>query len=130
MALLAAPSVGIADPAKGATTGIYLTKLFGTMVIADEIKPKLKLFADGQQPMEAVAKGEVAMAMWQISEAVTVAGLEPLMSLPDDIQLKSIYMAGLAKHTTHPAEAAQLIELMLAPEAQASFKANGFDPAK
>ena len=129
-ALLAAHSIGIADPAKGATTGIYLTKLFGTMGIAEEIKPKLKLYPDGQQAMEAVAKHEVAIAMGQISEAVKVAGLEPLMPLPDEIQLKSIYTAALATHTTHPTEAAQLIELMLGPETQASFKTNGFDPAQ
>lgn len=126
-ALLAAPSIGIADPAKGATTGIYLSKLFVTLGISDQIKPKLTLYADGQQAMEAVASHDVALAMGQISEAVQVAGLEPLRPLPDEIQLKSVYVAGVATQASDPANAARLIELMRAPETQADFKANGFD---
>lgn len=126
-ALTQARSVGIADPARGATSGIYLSKLFANLGLGEEMKSKLKLYAEGQNAMEAVARHEIEIAMGQFSEASSVAGLEPLVPLPEGVQLKTIYVAAIGKHAPHPIAARRLLELLSSPSVQQSFMKNGFD---
>jgi len=125
-ALLSAPSVAIADPARGATTGIYLVRLFDSLGVADGLKSKLRLYPDGQNAMEAVARGEVSMALGQISEGIKVDGLAALTPLPEAVQLKTTYVAALANHASHPEAAARLLALLRGAAMRELFKANGF----
>ena len=126
-ALVAAQSVGIADPAKGATTGIYLAKLFAQLGLSDDLKTKLQVYPDGQNAMEAAASHAVDIAIGQFSEASTVAGLEPLSALPEAAQLKTTYVAAIAQQAPHAALARRLLDLLVSKPVQRSFHANGFD---
>jgi molybdate transport system substrate-binding protein len=125
--LIQAQSVGIADPARGATTGIYLSKLFASLGLADEIKSKLKVYPEGQNAMEAVAAHEIDLAMGQFSEASSVVGLEPLVPLPEAVQLKTIYVAAMGQQAPHPLAARRLLDLLISPAVQHAFRSNGFD---
>ncbi len=55
--LLAAPSIGLADPASGATTGLYFAKLLKQMGLDETLKSHIRLFPDGTAAMEALARG-------------------------------------------------------------------------
>lgn len=125
--VLQANSIGIADPAKGATTGIYLAQLFDKLGLAEAMKTRLKVYPEGQVAMEAVAAQEIDMAMGQMSEGSTVPGLAPLALLPDAVQLRTVYVAGVAQKAPHPQAARKVLDLMLSPAVQQSFKRNGFD---
>ena len=124
--LLAAPSIGMPDPSTGATTGIYLAKLFDKMGMTDVMKPKLRLFPDGLQAMEAGARGEVAIGLGQISEILPVAGAELVVAIPDALQLRTVYAVGIAAHSANPAAAKRLYEFLNAPARQAEFGKFGF----
>jgi len=126
-ALIQAKSMGIADPSRGATTGIYLSKLFANLGLAEEMKAKLKVYPEGQNAMEAVAAREIEIAMGQLSEATTVTGLEPLVPLPEAVQLKTVYVAAISQHAPHPLAARQLLDLLTGPQVQNLFRSNGFD---
>jgi molybdate transport system substrate-binding protein len=126
-ALLAAPSIGLADPATGATTGIYFAKLLGDLGIADVLKPKIKLYPDGNGAMEALARGDVAIAAGQVSEITPVPGVELVGPLPDAIQLKTVYAVGMSAKSPSPEAAAALLSAMFSPESKAALKASGFD---
>ena len=126
-ALLKAPSIGFADPSTGATTGIYFAKLLTELGITDVIKPKIKLYPDGNGAMEALAKGEVAIAAGQISEIMPVSGIDLAGPLPDAIQLKTVYAVGLSAKSANPGAAAELLTAMSSPETKAALKASGFD---
>jgi molybdate transport system substrate-binding protein len=126
-ALLAAPSIGVADPAAGATTGIYLSKLFTKLGILDSIKNRLRHFPDGNAAMEAVARGEVAIAAGQISEIRPVAGVDLVGPLPEAIQLKTTYSVGLASNPIAPQAAHKLLEALTSAQTKAEFLASGFD---
>jgi molybdate transport system substrate-binding protein len=126
-ALLQASSVGIADPARGATTGIYLSKLFVSLGLGEEMKTRLRVYPEGQNAMEAVAAHEIDMAMGQFSEASMVAGLAPRVALPEAAQLKTTYVAALGLHAPHPVAAQRLLDLLGSARVQQSFTANGFD---
>jgi molybdate transport system substrate-binding protein len=126
-ALIRAPSIGLADPATGATTGIYLSKLFAELGIIESIKDKLKLLPDGNAAMEAVARGEVAIAVGQISEIRPVAGVDLVGPLPEAIQLRTTYSVGLARTPVAPRAANNLLEALTSAQTQAEFLASGFD---
>ncbi|MBI1776376.1 MAG: molybdate ABC transporter substrate-binding protein [Proteobacteria bacterium] len=126
--LLDAPSLGMADAASGATTGIYFAKLLQQIGIADALKNKLKLYPDGAGAMEAVARGEIVLGAGQISEIMPVKGVDLAGPLPDELQLRTIYTAGLAAKSTSPEAARALLRLLRSAEMAPAFKASGFDP--
>lgn len=125
--LLAAESIGIADPEKGATTGIYLAKLFVTLGLDKDIQQKVKYFSDGQNAMEAVARHEVSIGLGQISEAIAVEGLNTLTPLPEDSQLKTVYAMGVSTDSKDKVTARNLYDFLLSSGVESSLIANGFE---
>lgn len=125
--VLAAPSIGMADPASGATSGIFLAKMLEQLGVIEQVRPKLKLYPEGQTAMEAGARGEVALGLGQISEITPVAGMDMLGPIPDALQLRTIYAAGLAKQSHAPEAALRLLAFLRGPEAAAAMAAQGFE---
>ncbi len=128
-ALLAAPSIGLADPASGATTGIYFAKLLKQMNLEEPLRPRIRLYADGTTAMEALARGEVAIAAGQISEIKPVLGVDLVGPLPEALQLRTIYAAGIAHGSHDPAAARAMIGFLTSSKMAPAFLAAGFDPA-
>ena len=126
--LLSAPSIGMPDPATGATTGVYLAKLFEKMGLAEVLKTKLRLYPDGLQAMEAGARGDVALGLGQISEILPVAGVELAGVLPDSLQLRTVYAVSRASHSGNPAAAQRLYEFLINPARQTGMVKYGFGP--
>ena len=126
--LLAAPGIGLADPASGATTGIFLAKLLGRMGLADTLRPRIRLFSDGTAAMEALARGEVTLAMGQISEIRPVSGTDLVGPLPDTLQLETVYAAGVSTHAARPAAAHAVITFLRSAKMTSAFVAAGFEP--
>ncbi len=126
-ALLAAPSLGIADPASGATSGIYLDTMFDTLGIGAELRAKLKLYPEGQTAMEAAVRGEVALGLGQMCEIVPVVGVEIVGTIPEELQLLTAYCAGLAAHSPHLDAARALLECLAGSPQAAEFVRNGFE---
>jgi molybdate transport system substrate-binding protein len=126
-AILAAPSIGMADPATGATSGIYLAKLLEQMGVMEAVRPRLKFYPEGQVAMEAAARGEVAFGLGQVSEILPVAGTDLVGTIPEALQLRTIYTAGLAKGARNPDPARRLLDYLAGPEAEAAYKSQGFE---
>ncbi|MCW6513245.1 extracellular solute-binding protein, partial [Lichenifustis flavocetrariae] len=127
-ALVSAPSIGLADPASGATTGLYFAKLLKTMNLDEVLKPKIKLYSDGTAAMEALARGEVALAAGQISEIKPVAGVDLVGPLPDALQLRTAYAAGIVKQAHAPEAAKAMVAFLTSTKMAPVFMAAGFDP--
>jgi molybdate transport system substrate-binding protein len=126
--LLAAPSIGLADPATGATTGVYLAALLTRMGLADTLRPKIHLYPDGTEAMRALARGDVALAVGQISEIKPVPGVDLVGPLAAPLQLCTVYAAGEATHAASPQQAAALLALLVSPSLAPAFAAAGLDP--
>jgi molybdate transport system substrate-binding protein len=126
-AFLDAPSIGLADPATGATTGVYFAKLLKDQNLAEAIAGRLTLFPDGARAMEALAAGKIALSAGQISEILPVAGVDLVGPLPDAVQLRTTYSAGVSTRAASPEAARALIRLLSGPDLAGAFKANGFD---
>jgi molybdate transport system substrate-binding protein len=124
--LLAAKSVAYSDPKAGGTSGIYFDGLLEKLGIADQVRPKAKLMPGGYVA-ELVAKGEVELAVHQISEIVPVKGVTLIGPLPKDIQNTTIYAGGIATAPKDMAAALALMAFLTGSQAEAVLKAQGME---
>jgi molybdate transport system substrate-binding protein len=122
-ALLAAKSV--AYTTQGAS-GIYFGNLLKRLGIADQVNAKAKLLESGAAA-ELVARGEAELAVQQISELLPVAGTAVAGPLPPDIQLFTVFSAGLGPDATQRDAAKALVAYLTAPAALPVIAAKGME---
>ena len=113
--LLDTPSFAMIDQAAGGSSGIYLTKLFEDLGIADRIKRKT-ILVPGGLTASRVDNGEAAMALQQISELRAVRGVQFVGPLPAEIQNYTIYGGAIPAKARRP-EAGKALLLFLQSEA-------------
>lgn len=123
-ALLDARAVAYIDPAAGGSSGIYLSKLFETMGIAAQIKPKAVLVPGGLVAQRVVS-GEADIAIHQISEILAVPGATLVGPIPAEIQNYTVYAGALSAAPRDLAAAQALLALLSSDEAAAVLKDKG-----
>jgi molybdate transport system substrate-binding protein len=122
-AMLNAKSIGYVD---NTPTGAALKAIFAKLGIADQVNPKLKPLTI--QAADAVAKGDVEIAMTQVSEILPVAGAELVGPLPADIQVNTVFAIGVSTAAKNADGATALIKFLTAPAAAAVIKSKGMEP--
>jgi molybdate transport system substrate-binding protein len=115
-ALLAAKSV--VRSTEG-TSGVYFEKLLGQLGIAEQMKHKIVLGPSGRVA-ELAARGEVDMAVQQISEIVPVSGIEFVGPFPAEVQLTTTFSGAVSASSTR-ADAAKALLALLASRGLASI---------
>ena len=129
-ALLAARSVAFAGPASGGASGVYLVEMLERLGIAAEVNAKARFARGGPDGMVSalVAAGEAEIGLQQISEIMSVDGVELVGPLPDDLQTVTVYAAGILVKAGQPDAAGTLVEFLRTPAAAAVFRAKGLEP--
>jgi molybdate transport system substrate-binding protein len=122
--LLAARSV---VRSKEGTSGLYFETLLGRLGIADAMRGKIVLGPSGRIA-ELVARGEAEMAVQQIPELLPVKGVHYVGPLPGELQLWTVFTAGIGSAANDPAAAKTFIEALVTPSALALLKAKGLEP--
>ncbi|MBV9970797.1 MAG: substrate-binding domain-containing protein [Xanthobacteraceae bacterium] len=125
--LLAAKSVVYADPAKGGLSGVYFARVLERLGIADEMKPKT-ILVPGDQSAEVVAKGEAEIGVAQTSEIIPVAGAQLVGPLPGDLNLVTVFSAGLGAGAKAADAATSYVKFITGPSAAPVLRARGMDP--
>jgi len=130
-ALLAAKTVGHAAPAGGSITAAHIQGVFERLGIAAVMTPKVKLAAGGPNGRVSVlvSSGAAEIGLQQVSELMSNPDVEVIGMLPAELQLVTIYSAGVTTSAREAAAAKALIEALTAPSAAAIYKAKGLDPA-
>lgn len=123
-ALLA--SKAVAFPGKGAS-GIYFVGLLDRMGIKVEMQSKLKPM-EAEDTVEVVARGEADMVVVVSTRISDVPGVDRVGPIPEDLQTKIGFAAGLSASTKEPDAAKALIGFLSAPAAAATLKAKGVEP--
>jgi molybdate transport system substrate-binding protein len=123
-ALLAARSFARNE---GADSGIYMKGLIERLGIAEQMRPKTTLVPSGYVA-ELIARGEVELGAQQVSELMSVAGVD-VRPLPPELQHVMIFSAGIAATPASPAAVDALLEFLTAPAAAPVIRAKGLDPA-
>ncbi len=93
--LLDARAIAYSDPAFGGTTGVYLTKLFERLGIADAVKAKA-VMVPGGLAAERIVSGQADIALQQMGEVMSVPGTVFLGPLPKELQFFTIFGTGIA----------------------------------
>jgi len=123
-ALLGAKS--IIRSTEGAS-GLYFESLMERLGIADAIRAKTTLGPSGRVA-EFVARGEIAIGVQQIPELLPVEGTVFLGPFPRELQLNTVFAAGVSIHSQNAEAAKKFIETLTAPASRGVLKAKGLDP--
>jgi molybdate transport system substrate-binding protein len=126
-AMLHARAVAYIDPASGGSSGIYLTALFRTMGIAEQMAAKAVLVKGGLAA-EAVVDGRADVVAHQISEIMAVRGVTLAGPLPTGIQQETTYAGAVAAASNEPDAARRVLLGLTGPAAAAIFAAKGMMP--
>jgi molybdate transport system substrate-binding protein len=124
-AMLAAKSIGLST----GPSGVYLEKLFERLGIADAVKPKIKQIPSGGTVAPLVASGEAEIGFQQISEIAHADGIDYVGPLPPDLQLISVFTAGVHTSAAHPGDARALVKFLTTPAGIAVMKKHGLEAA-
>src|SRR6476469_6590522 len=120
-ALLAAKSVA---RSKEGTSGLYFDMLLTRLGIAEAMSGKIVMGGSGRIA-ELVARGEAELAVQQIPELLPVEGVDFAGPLPDELQLYTVFSAGVSTSCAAKEAAKSFVDGLGAPAAASLFKAKG-----
>jgi molybdate transport system substrate-binding protein len=126
-ALLDARSIGYTTPAGGGLTAAPIIAMIEKFGIAAQLAPKTKLAAGGPtgRVSTLVANGEAEIGMQMVSELLSNPELEVIGMLPPELQLITVYSAGITINAKEPDAARALVRFLATPEAAVVYKAKG-----
>jgi molybdate transport system substrate-binding protein len=122
--LLAAKSVIYMDPQIG-TSGKHVAEILSRLRVLDQVLPKARL-GTGGQVAEAVARGEVELAIHQISEILPVEGVRFAGPLPPELQKFTLYLAAIVPASRAAEMAARFIEHLSSAQARGTLAQAGY----
>jgi molybdate transport system substrate-binding protein len=99
------------------------------MGITEQLKDKTKFPPSGGFSGTLITSGEADIAIQSKPELLTVPGVDVVGPLPGDIAFTVIYAGGVQTGAAQSEAAKAFINFLKSPEAQAVFKAKGYDPA-
>jgi molybdate transport system substrate-binding protein len=108
-------------------SGIHFVKMLERLGIADAVRAKARTQPGGIVG-ELVARGEAELAVQQVSELVPVEGIELVGPFPPELQLITVFTAGVSPHARNPEAARALLRFFADPAALAAIRAKGMDP--
>jgi molybdate transport system substrate-binding protein len=122
--LLAAKSIVLSS----GPSSVYLPTLFQKMGIADALKPKITQIGPGLGVGDAIARGEGEIGFTQMSELMSVKGVEYLGPLPAEVQFVTVFAAGVHTAAPAPDAARALLKFLTGPEAAQVLRHHGLEP--
>ena len=126
--LLSVKSFSYPDPSGGAAAGVSFTQTLHDIGIYDQVKSKIHLSRGGAAAMQAVAKNDVEIGLTFFSE-MAEAGIEPVGTLPESISPRTSLVAFVGAKAKNPDAARALINYLSSPEAAATYRKVGMEPA-
>ena len=123
-----AKSVAMTDPRAGGIPAAYLIKLTAEKLgMGDELQAKLYPVAAGAVGT-AVAEGRAEIGIEGISEIISEKGVAFVGPLPDEVQLRADFAAGVAANSKEPDAARQLLRFFSSSQGNEAIKARGMEP--
>ncbi|CAN5567538.1 substrate-binding domain-containing protein [soil metagenome] len=127
-ALLAATGIYFPDPVK-ATAGIHFMKVLQTLGIDQEVAGRLRAFPNGATAMREMSQASESglIGCTQVTEILYTNGVQLVADLPKVFELATVYTAAVCSKASEAALAADLISLLISPEAAELRRSGGFE---
>jgi molybdate transport system substrate-binding protein len=127
-ALLDAKSIVYGDPSLPNQSGEKAEKILAKAGLLDALKPKLKIVPGQAASQEMIAKGEVEMGLYNLSEIPEGKGLQLAGPVPPQLQINTAYEGALMSDGSVPEAAQAFIRFMAEPDARARWVAAKLEP--
>ena len=126
--LLAATKLVCPDPAT-ATAGKVVMRALGEMGIVKQVQPKMQHFSNGHAAMKwlAESQGVLEMGITQATEIRAYPGVTYVGLLPGELQVKTVYAAGLAARAAEPGPGKEFIARLTSPAARSILADAGYE---
>ncbi len=111
-------------------SGDHLKRLFARWNIVEQIAERTVEAKPGVPVGQLVARGEADLGFQQLSEFLDVDGIDIVGPLPEDIQMVTVFTAGVSSHAAHPGDARALIAYLISPAVQAAKQQLGMEAAE
>jgi molybdate transport system substrate-binding protein len=109
-------------------SGVYFSGVIEKLGIAPQVQAKAKTQAGGHVA-ELVASGDAEIGVQMESELRGTPGADYLGPLPGELQMYTVFSAGLFEGTKQTEAAKSLIRFLTSPEAGRAFAKGGMEPA-
>ena len=110
-------------------SGVYLEKMFERWGVLEQIRPRIVVPPPGVPVGSLVAGGKVELGFQQLSELMSLQGIDVVGPLPPEIQTITVFSGGVAMSSTQPDAARALLTFMAAPCAVAVKQLHGMESA-
>jgi len=127
--LLAAKTITYGNPAQGSASGSHFAKVLDRLGIADEMKAKTVFPPKPGTDTLLVANGEADIGVNQFQELIRFSGIEIVGPLPGDLQSTLVFSAAIMAGAKDAEASKALVNFLRTPEAAATIKAKGMEPA-
>jgi len=109
---------------KAGASGIYFADLISRLDIADQVNERAVIIPMGFTA-EKVANGEAELAIQQISELMSVAGIDVVGPFPHEIQVSSTFEAAIFEDAANKPGARSLLAALLSPASGEAYVRGG-----
>jgi molybdate transport system substrate-binding protein len=109
-------------------SGILFARLIQQLGIAEAVNAKATIIPSGFTA-ELVARGEVELAVQQVSELMVVPGVDIVGPLPAPLQSPAMFSAGVFANCAEPAEVERFLQFLTSDTAAPLLQAAGLEPA-
>jgi len=123
--ILSAKSIGYST----GPSGLYMLTVFEKLGIAAQAKGKLKQTPSGVFVGTLIASGETEIGFQQISELAHFPGIDYVGPLPAELQLMTVFSAGIHSGAKQADAARALVKFLTAPAAAPVIRKHGLEPA-
>ena len=124
-AIEAAPTIGYST----GPSGVALVELFERWGIAESVESRMVQAPPGVPVGTLVARDQVALGFQQLSELMHLDGITVLGTLPDPIEIATLFSAATCSVSTESETLARLLAFMVSEEAAAVKRRHGMDAA-
>lgn len=126
--LLAAKSISYTDPAAGGASGVYFAQLLERLGIAKEVNAKNTYPPAGGFSGALLLTGQAEIAIQQKPELLHIAGIEIIGQLPGDLNMVTVFAAGIDVASLQADAAQKLIAYLQSQDARNVLRSKGLDP--
>lgn len=110
-------------------SGVYLEKMFERWGILAQIRSRIVVPPPGVPVGSLVASGAAELGFQQLSELMSLAGIEVLGPLPPAIQTVTIFSGGISTQCGRPDAARAVLSYMASPAALSVKQRHGMEAA-